>query len=347
MKLARLAGVRPIVVGSTILMCVVILLVALSVRSRWSSIPASPLAGRCHTIYLVPVWGLCNRLRAIRPAYDLARALGCRLVVVDVPGPTFKPPMLRDMLSMPGVMWDDGWIPPGVPILRSNSGKHCTVRLPLLAFREMAAQYPAIGIEACGIDVYGLPVPDKAPVYEGLRLKPLAARACEPVLKRLREAPGECIGVHIRQGAPVDYNLKNFFGYWPEHGTDPRREHVPTACCWAEAGKSTHACPAQFTPLEDFLAAMREAPEDATFFVCSDRPGCLDVFREEFGERMVTTDPAVLGRHDGTDSLGAVAEWYCLSQCDRILTSLFSSFGREAAYVRGIPCVRPDAAASS
>lgn len=342
-----LARVRPVIAASTVLVCVMTTLLVLGIRARWRSLPSSPLSGRCHTLYLLPVWGLCNRLRAIRPAYDLARVLGCRLVVLDVPGPTFKPPMMRDLLSMPGVIWDDGWIPPGVPVLRSNSGTHCTVRLPLLAFRELAAQYPVIAIEACGIDVYGLPEEPKAAVYEGLRLRPLAAAACEPVLKRLREAPGERIGVHIRQGAPLDYVMKNFFGYWPEHGKDPGRKHVPKACCWSEATKSTDACPTKFTPLEDFLQAMREAADDATFFVCSDRPGCLDMLRAEFGKRMVTTDPNVLGRHDGSDSLGAVAEWYCLSQCDRILTSLFSSFGREAAYVRGIPCVRPKPASSS
>lgn len=341
-----LARMRPAVVSSLIIMCVMMTLVALSVRVRWWSTPSSPLSGRCHTICLLPVWGLCNRLRAIRPAYDLAKALGCRLIVLDVPGPTFKPPMMRELLSMPGVIWEDGWIPPGVPVLRSNDGKHCTVRLPLLAFRELAAQHPVIAIEACGIDVYGMSESPKAAVYEGLRLQPLAATACEPVLKRLREAHGERIGVHIRQGAPLDYVMKNFFGYWPEHGADPRRKHVPKACCWSEPGKSTDACPTKFTPLEDFLQAMRDAPDDATFFVCSDRPGCLDVFRKEFGDRVVTTDPKVLGRHDGSDSLGAVAEWYCLSQCDRILTSLFSSFGREAAYVRGIPCVRPSKAAT-
>jgi hypothetical protein len=332
---------RSAVVGSAIIISVFVSLMALGVRVKWKSRPAVPRAGRCHTLYLLPVWGLCNRLRAIRGAYDLAQALGCRLVVLDVPGPTFKPPMLREMLSMPGVIWDDGWIPPGVPIVRSNSGTHCTVRLPLLAFRELAAQHPAIALEACGVDAYGIPENPKAAVYEGLRLLPLAATACEPVLKKLREAPGETIGVHIRHGAPIDYKLKNFFGFWPEHGDDPERTHVPKACCWSASEKSTDSCPKEFTPMEDFLKAMRDAPDDATFFVCSDRPGCLDALRDEFGDRMVTTDPKVLGRHDGSDSLGALAEWYCLSQCDRILTSLFSSFGREAAYVRGIPCVRP------
>lgn len=335
---------RPALVGSAIITSLVVALVSLAIRSVWRNRPSAPLSGRCHTLYVVPVWGLANRLRTIRRAYDLACALRCRLVVIETPDSSFKGPWLREMISLRGVLWGTGWIPPGVPIVRPNSKTSSTLRLPLMAFRDLAAQHPAIGIAAASAFVpYGVPEPPAAKIYEGMRLLPVAAAACEPVLKKLREAPGPTIGVHIRHGTPLDYKRNYFFGPWPEHlGNDPERTHVPQACCWADAAKSTDSCPDKFSPMEAFVQAMRKAPKDATFFVCSDRPGCLDVLREEFGsDRVVMSDPAVVGARDSTDNLGALVEWYCLSQCDRILMSLSSSFGREAAFVRGVPCTRP------
>ena len=77
---------------------------------------------------------------------------------------------------------------------------------------------------------------------------------------------------------------------------------------------------------------MKAMPEDAIFFVCSDRPGCIEYFEDVFPGRIATN---ALVKTLDNDAFGAFCDWYCLSMCSTLILSRTSSFSREAEIKSG------------
>lgn len=276
------------------------------------------------TLYVRPYWGIANRLRTIRVAYDLARALGMRLVLVEELD-TFCSVRVSDLLDLPvdAVLRHRALVPPTVPKFTSNVDDDCSVQHPLDFFRSRAATSKALFIESCGLVVDGLP--DSNSFYKNVRIKPPVAGVVTPLVGRLRTA----VGVHVRQGTITDYRYGNFFGGW-----DQTADADPVACCASDTRGDPSVCPSSAPSLDGFVTAMRAYPANTLFFVASDRMGCIQRLHAEFPGRIMHL-PAQVERE--LDTVRGMCDFVALAQCREILASGVSSFNHEAAKVRNVP----------
>jgi hypothetical protein len=81
---------------------------------------------------------------------------------------------------------------------------------------------------------------------------------------------------------------------------------------------------------------MRNEPEHARFFVCSDRPGCILAVEQAFPGKLIYNSITI--DHD-VDFVRGFCDWWCLANCKKMLLSSASSFSIEAAKVRGAETV--------
>lgn len=274
-------------------------------------------------LYVRAIWGIGNRLRTLRVAYDLARELGRPLVLVDELD-EFCSLRLSDLLHLPvaRVLTHRRLVPRCAVRLRYNTPAGCGLQLPLDAFRAIPGD---ILIEACHLRVDGLA--DSSAFYRHVRPKQRLRDALAPLSARLQD----CVGVHIRQGSIADYRKGNFFGAW-----DNSSRKDPVGCCVA-GSETPSLCPSSAPKLDVFVDGMRRYPGDTAFFVASDRPGCIQRLHAEFPGRILHL-PVRVERE--LDTFRGMCDFLALSACRELLVTRVSSFSDEAAAVRGIPRVK-------
>ena len=274
-------------------------------------------------LYVRAFWGIGNRLRTLRVAYDLARELGRPLVLVEEldSGCSAR---LSDMLDLPvaRVLPHRRHVPRCATRLRFNAPTGCGLHLPLDAFRAIPGD---IFIEACELRVEGLA--DSRAFYRHVRLKPRLRDALAPFSARLRS----CVGVHIRQGSISDYRQGNFFGAW-----DNSSPEEPVGCCVAGSETPT-LCPSSAPKLDSFVDGMKRYPEGTAFFVASDRPGCIQRLHAEVPGRILHLPLRVERK---LDTFRGMCDFLALSACRELLVTRVSSFSEEASVVRGIPRIK-------
>lgn len=89
---------------------------------------------------------------------------------------------------------------------------------------------------------------------------------------------------------------------------------------------------------ERFVAHMQaaiDAEPATTFYLASDSPTCKQTMQARFGERVIT-DPHPVSRNTQAGMENAVVELYALARTCRILGSHWSSFSHTAAHIGGI-----------
>lgn len=274
-------------------------------------------------LYVRPFWGIGNRLRTLRVAYDLARELGMPLVLVDEPDGGCSVP-LSDMLDLPvaHVLTHRRHVPRCATRLRFNAPVGCGLELPLGAFRGTPGD---IFIEACQLRVDGLE--SSGDFYRLVRPKRRVREALAPLAALL----GRCVGVHIRQGSIADFRKGNFFGAWDNSSRDD-----PIGCC-VEGAETPALCPPSAPKLHVFIQKMQQYPEDTAFFVASDRPGCIQRLHAAFPGRILHL-PVQTERE--LDTFRGMCDFMALAACRELVVTRVSSFSEEAAVVRGIPHVK-------
>lgn len=276
------------------------------------------------TLYVETMWGLANRLRCMRVAYDLARALEMRLVIVHKPDKGYTGAHPRDLFDVPGVEYET-CIPLLTRTIQYNVPKDCTLRMPLDELRVEAARCTTLGIRACKLEIAGLDLGSPPhEFYAFMRPSDRVRDACAPIVAAMDACRGPVVGVHIRQGSVPDFKLGYFFGPWD----NADQSVLPTGCCFADKGKTGKTpCPPSAPCVDKFETAMRSFPSSATFFVCSDRPGCIAHLRDVFGrDRVLTNENATTLEND---AFGAFCDWYCLTRCSNLVLSGVSSFSIE------------------
>ena len=275
------------------------------------------------TLYLSTMWGLGNRLRTMRVALDVCRALGWRLVVVHVDDKGYEGAPPEDLFVVPGIEYARE-VPRGTKTIAHNVKNDCSLDMSIENIRIGAEGLPAVCIYACGLKVAGLA--DDSVMYETMRPTPKVIEACSIALKAL-DATKNPVGVHIRQGSAPDFKSGYFFGKWENSD----QSVMPIGCC-VNGNKHETPCPESAPIAERFVEKMKTMPEDAVFFVCSDRPGCIEYLEDVFPGRIATN--AWVKTFDN-DAFGAFCDWYCLSMCSTLILSRTSSFSREAEIKSG------------
>ena len=302
---------------------VVAIVVAAVVASRTA--PKKSAMETQKTLYLRTMWGLANRLRTMRVALDICRALGWRLVVVHVDDKGYEGAPPEDLFAVPGIEYAKA-VPRGTKTIAYNVKNDCSLDMSLEKIRIRAEGLPAVCIYACGLKVAGIPDARPSVMYETMHPTPKVLEACSIALKAL-ETTKNPVGVHIRQGSVPDFKLGYFFGKWDNSD----QSVMPIGCC-VNDNKQKIPCPENAPIAERFVEKMKAMPKDAVFFVCSDRPGCIEYLEDVFPGRIATN--AWVDTFDN-DAFGAFCDWYCLSMCSTLILSGTSSFSREAEMKSG------------
>lgn len=312
------------VVITLVVVLVLVLVLALVLGLTWRT--ADAFDSDQTTLYVYPMWGLANRLRVVRVAYDICLAQGWKLVVVHVPDKGYDSPHLKDLFDVPGIEYRDA-IPPNTPLLKFNVENDCMIRTSVAEIQQASVRNGRVAIKTCGFKSDNKELDGGALMYKKMTPRPEILEACGDALRALRETKNT-VGVHIRQGSIPDYQYGQFFGNWDS--SDKGR--LPTACCHQDRAMNTSPCTRHAPVIEKFVKIMRTMPEDAVFFVCSDRPGCIDVLKKAFPGRIVTNAWVDTSTND---AFGAFCDWWCLSRCKKLICSGMSSFSHEAKRMSG------------
>lgn len=284
-------------------------------------------------IVIIPMWGLCNRLRTIRVAHDLCKVLGRSLSVVDVDNDdgefkTMFSGRLRDLFQSPLISFIDK-VPQQGHKLTYNAEADCSLIKSLQDFENLDDE-PIIIIEACGLVVKGLTETNS--FYKSISPSVKVMERIYGVLHRVKRE--NVIGVHVRQGNISDYNKGNFFGKWDKDNTKPQT--LPITCCRSDENKNESPCPKNAPPIEQFATKMKTF-DTSSFFVCSDRPGCYDDLQQMFPGRIIN-NPAEI-EHEAK-AFNAFCDWFCLSNCSKIIVTSISSFSGEAAKMNNVEVIQ-------
>lgn len=272
-------------------------------------------------------WGMCNRLRTYNTVYEMAMRVQRQMIIVNdtdqykeffggdwemlinVPVPMVKKSFLdgKDMKKL------------GTP------NEDCGVTLSIEELAKETDKY--VLIRSCEVVVGDLDI--KNEFYHLMRPSRQVQDVIKDPLERIRR--DKCVGVHIRQGNISDYNYGYFFGKW-----DNSAKQNPLMCCFADTNKNLSACPENVIVIERFVEAMRAEPETTSFFVCTDRPGCMLWLEQAFPKRIVYNKIQV--EYD-VDHFLAFCDWYCLAHCHKMILTGPSSFSTEAAKLFGAQTV--------
>ena len=278
-------------------------------------------------IVVVPMWGLCNRLRTLRVAYDLSQASGRRLAVVDDSDSEFDTMFdgrLRDLFTSPHIeFWSRSDLSRIIHHpLHYNVQNDCSLSMRLDEFTRLQDK-DILSLHCCGLSITGLNETNR--FYESIIPTNIVRQRIQKTLDEIMRT--NAIGVHIRQGTIADLNKSIFFGEW----TEERSNMLPVFCC--NERFDTSSCPDSAPRLERFVEAMRQEGSNKTFFICSDRPGCFLSLEQIFNKRILYNAIEV---EYTANALNAFCDWYCLSHCSKIIASGVSSFSSEATKMKGL-----------
>lgn len=268
-------------------------------------------------------WGMCNRLRTYNTMYEMASRVGRQMIIVND---------IDQYKEFFGGDWD-ALISVPVPMVKRSflEGKNmkklgtpnsdCGVTLSVDELAKETDKY--VLVRACDVVISGMDI--KNEFYQLLR----PSRQVQEVIKETIEriARDNCVGVHIRQGNISDYNYGYFFGKW-----DNTSKQNPLMCCFSDPQKNLSACPENVIVIDKYVEAMRAEPDNTSFFVCTDRPGCLLWLEQSFPKRIVYNKIQI--EYD-VDNFLAFCDWYCLAHCRKMILSGPSSFSTEAAKLFG------------
>jgi hypothetical protein len=274
-------------------------------------------------LILISQWGMANRLRCMSVGHELATKSNRRLVMInedDVYKPFFGGDW-ADVIVAPVGMETSSFMKDKDIVRIGEENEDCGVKVSLSDIRSRDDRY--IAIESCEIEVTDMTVENT--LYKIMKPTQRIADRLEPILSKIRK--GNVVGVHIRQGNVPDYKQQYFFGDW-----DTKDEPLPIFCCFDDANKNMTSCPPNVQGLERFINAMKEEPDDVSFFVCSDRPGCLLSLEVVFPHRILHNGMSV--EHDVNFEHG-FCDWWCLAHCKKMLLTGPSSFSVEATKVNG------------
>ena len=151
---------------------------------------------------------------------------------------------------------------------------------------------------------------------------------------KIKSNRSNVIGVHIRQGNVNDWHRGYFYGDEWNNISTKEPESSPHFCCFEDSSKNLSACPSNIQHIEQYVTKMRTYPKNTSFFVCSDRIGCLVYLHQIFPNRIIMNEAIIEGKD--VDTKRGFDDFICLGACSEIITSKVSSFSDEAKIIRNI-----------
>lgn len=101
--------------------------------------------------------------------------------------------------------------------------------------------------------------------------------------------------------------------------------------------RGDHKKAREFSPIDAFVKAMRDFPEDTCFVVATDSLSEKTRLLQEFGPIRLWFPATSLSRMTSLGMKSALADFIALSKCKKIIGSFDSSFSQIAALYGGVP----------
>lgn len=270
------------------------------------------------TLYLRPLNGLCNRMRAIASARALARAAGARLVVFwEVNG---------DL----GARYEDLFIPDGsFTVVNVAPGRSLRDTALFLLFSDMKS---IRGVPTRWISRLAF----QGRVFHQIR--PETFRD-EDLVRMVQESRRLLLSSwwSFYGGPALDFS---FFKARPAEQAEIERvsARLGGTTIGVHIRRADNVNAIRYSPTSAFVAAMSDAirsDPDTRFFLTTDSTETADEIVSVFGDRLVTRERNV--RRDSLAGMkDAVIDLFILSRTARILGSYYSTFSETAADLGGI-----------
>jgi hypothetical protein len=286
-----------------------------------------------NVIFVQPLWGIGNRLRTIRKAFSLAKYLNRELVIIE----HVDDGLAISMKKLFGIRLRH--IPLFIfKLLYENNCRlfrfndQCTLKHKVKEFEDVKKQN--MFIKACdlnikGVDLSGRDIYDNWEPYNDLKT--------QSIMRQIKKH-SHVVGVHIRQGNVNDWDRGYFFNDEWKDIKIKEPDSAPHFCCYDSKEKNLSSCTSNIQPLDVFINKMKTYPKETTFYVCSDRVGCVIHLYQLFPGRILSNEIEM--ETSQLNIYKSMQDFLCLSKCHEIIVSNISSFSDESRLINNIKVIK-------
>lgn len=278
-------------------------------------------------IRIEPIAGLANRMRALDSALAMGRELGVEVHLRWPVDPDLGCPFEELFEPVPGIASVENFYPPKIAN-EYDPLRNLLRRNPVAVGMVKAARAARRVINGLNPNKRYLGIQD----VEALEATP------EKIFELCRH-----YDVDIRTYSRFWRGDKDFVGFEPARALRAGIDGYGKNCRGAigvHIRRSDNTIAIANSPLEAFIDRMRgiaESDPSTRFFVATDSPETLAILVRDFGDRIASHPKNTYNRGDSQAIKDALIDLYCLSSCDRIIGSYWSSFTDVASELRGIP----------
>jgi hypothetical protein len=293
-------------------------------------------------LYLKPVGGLCNRMRAIDSSVALAEKLGKRLVVfwgrdlwlncrycdLFKPSPNFDVIEEKQWAGKKALF---PYLPGSKPTSIGKKSLYALTRKALNINSEIWYE----NIEKAVTQLDTAIQPENVRNMQDYEVQSFTQ--IKPILKVLH-AEGSafvCSAWKLSLGQNYAQNFTPIDRIY-EQITDLSNHFTNTVGVHIRRGDHTIAI--KHSSLQKFISAMDNevAENSVNFFLATDCKATEEELMKRFSNRIVTFTKSSYSRNSAQGIQEALIDLYCLSKTKRVLGSYYSSFSQVAAEISGI-----------
>lgn len=293
-------------------------------------------------LYLKPVGGLCNRMRAVDSAVTLAEKLNKRLVVFwgrdhwlncgysDL----FKPSVNFDVLEEKQWFGKKAlypYLPGSKPASIGRKGLYALTKATLEIRSEI--WYEDFEKAVAQLDSTVQPKSIRSMLdYENLSLRHIL-----PVLETLQATGNAFVCSAWKLSAGQNY-AENFAPITILNKQITELSSRFTHTVGVHIRRTDHTSAIEHSPLQKFINAMDQeiAESNASFFLATDCKATEEELLSRYKNRIITYPKSSYNRNSVQGIQEALIDLYCLSKTDKVLGSYYSSFSQVAAEISGI-----------
>lgn len=276
-------------------------------------------------IFIIPQWGLGNRLRTLSGAFAAAQKLDAELVVIWKPSDHF-PQHINEI-------YENITYAPEIPdYLHVNEIGHsgeCELRqTPLQTIKDKLPCF----IESCMCEINETDN-ERYSFYEYAKPSLFITNELKKYCKNFMS--DKTIGIHLRQGDIADARDNHFFGQWTKQKDKLVIEKSSDLPCCNKDLMDQPGCPSNIQTIDERLESV-EANPDHNYWIATDRIQCLPIFKEKLSPSKVR-HIGCFGKIPDLDSRDmrlALIDMYMLALCTLFHGTAISSFSQEIDVIK-------------
>ncbi|WP_188500462.1 hypothetical protein [Pontibacter amylolyticus] len=293
-------------------------------------------------LYLKPVGGLCNRMRAIDSAVRLAEETGkqlvvfwgrdqrlnCRYAALFKPSPNFSVMEEKQWAGKKAIF---PYLPGSRPMSIGKKSLYALTKFVLNINAEI--WYEEIEHTVAPLDTSIQP--NKIRSMQDYEVQSLSS--INPLLQVLNTIGSAFVCSAWKLTSGQNYR-ENFVPIDRLHSQIAELSNRFTNMVGVHIRRSDHTASIEHSPLQKFTSAMdREIEENnANFFLSTDCKTTEKELLEKYPNRITTFQKSSYNRNSEQGIQEALIDLYCLSKTDKVLGSYYSSFSQVAAEISGI-----------